>query len=190
MKTKLSLDRIIWLFEKHEILRVHNTDRASSLITANSIVIAANSFLLGQFWSYYINNALGLGSIVDVLIYFPVVLSFAFAIISIFHALNSFIRHNKTSEEIIGEVPVRLFIHSRDTANVLKDFDQFQNALNDTTEKELHEYIVSDFYTVLRLHEYGYQKLRTSSRYFIKSLYFLFFNILIAMTLLYYYKIY
>lgn len=55
MKTKLSIDRIIWLFEKQENLRIHNTSRASTLITANSIVIAANTFIIGSFWSGVVN---------------------------------------------------------------------------------------------------------------------------------------
>lgn len=186
METKLSLERVIWLFEKHETLRIHNTARASTLITANSIVIAANTFLVGRLWNYFFYFKLDFWSLLaDALICIGIILSFALAITSLFHALNSFIRHNRTSEDIFGKVPIRFFVHSRDTVNNLKSFNQFKNMLNSTTEKELHEYIVSDFYTVLRLHEYGYQKLRVSASYFIRSLYFLFLNILTTMTLTY-----
>lgn len=190
MRTKLSFDRIIWLFEKQENLRIHNTSRASTLITANSIVIAANTFILGRFWSGIINvKLLDIWYFNDILINLPIIISFSLSIISIYYALNSFIRHNKHSEDIVGKIPERLFVHSRDTFKKIHGFVQFESELNKTTEDDLYNYIVRDFYTVMKIHEIGYQKLRKSSRLFIQSLCFLFFNILVSTALPYIYRL-
>lgn len=187
MKNENKLDRIIWLFEKQEKLRYHNANRASTLVTANSIIIAANIFIIGRFWSslynfsYNVSNwYLGL-----ILINLPILISFGFSVLSIFYSLNSFVRYKKTSNEILPDIDERLFVHSRDTVNKITDFEHFKYSLSQLNDKNFEKYLTADYWTVTNLHELGYQKLRVGTKYFVWSLYFLFFNIFISTLMTY-----
>lgn len=166
MKFQLDFKTIVWLLEKQENLRLHNTERASTLITSNSIVIAAYAFLIDNYWS-----SLEQPHNFHKLFYLVAAIGFVLSGISIIYATRSFVRHKKYSEDLIGNMPKRLFVHSRDTISKYSSYHEFKEGLSDTTEDKLIDHIVSDYYTIMSMHEYGYRQIKISTKFFLISLY-------------------
>jgi hypothetical protein len=139
---------------------VRPTNRASVFLSANALLLGAGEILLGQ----YVQELARIPISTRLLLSGSAGVNLLLVALSMANGARALVSL-KTSRQLFGDdIPERLFFHHPDTVRAARAFQDFRKLFVNQTRPEALDYAIGELWTVIKQHNYRYQKLRRSVR--------------------------
>ena len=164
-----------WLIERYDILRNLIASRATAIITADSILIAASTILLGDVFS--LKGPLGAVYCVIILI----MLAMGFLVLSVYFAISALASVWGDNRKTLGlkDVPAGIFFRARDSVERKSyggnnpkgriEFETFKNKFVNSEIEDLYKYALSELFIIINAQHIRYSSFRWSMRFVVIS---------------------
>ena len=154
-KTESLIKRLQYLIEKAESQRTNVIGRATTMLTAASIIIASFSILTRHELP---DSTFELATIIFLIAIgiFSTLTSLTFSILSITHIF-------KRSRDLIGldVAGLRLFVHCRETVKKFgNDYKSYSDGFKTLSDEDFLEALLSDLWTINHLHARAFDSVR------------------------------
>lgn len=152
-------ESIRWLFDRLDGWRSSIANRCSLVLSANALLLAANSFLLDKVFDFsVVPNNISLIVIIALII-----ISMLLLLISLIFSTIGIANVWKTSRENFAkDTPSRLLFHPSDIINNYKSYEQFISKFSSISENDVVDAMYSEMWSLFNMHHKRYQMLRKS----------------------------
>jgi len=167
MKDFDRFELLLWLIDRFDNLRASVNNNASIVVSANALMIAAVTFLLG----IVVELTSPLKAVSRDLVILCCVVSFALLMASIYFSVNAIANVFKTSRRLIRpDVPTRFFFNQRETLEKWKSFDVFSKNFRDMDAEKFLELGIAEFWAISTTQNVRYSNLRWAIRFFVAAI--------------------
>jgi hypothetical protein len=171
---KERFDFVRWLIDSYDERKASVAGRATILLNADALLLAATTFLIDKLRA--MTGQLSLTE--QLILIISIALSLIFLVLSIAVATNGMANIWKTSTQKFGtEAPQRLYFYPRQTFNTFKTFSSFLNSFQEISEKQLTEYALAHLWVITREYKERYQNLRRATHFLVFAIFPLVFSI-------------
>ncbi len=162
------LDLLKWLINSYDERRASVADRSGTLLSADSILLAATTILIERILS----NVSSYSSLELVVIMVAIGSCLLLLIRSITLATTGIIVSAwKTSEQVHGDnSPSRLYFYPRETFKTFKTFSEFAGSFQTLSKKKMIDFAQGQLWAITGEYHKRYQNLRQAMRYFLISI--------------------
>jgi hypothetical protein len=156
---KRLIETVRWHILRYDSLRVSLANRASFMVSANAVLIAAVSFLFSWFSQRHVYG----GKLSTILVGIGMVMSFGFALLSMRRASQALLS-NKTWRTLFNaEPPPSLFYQHSDTIKTVPGYVEFAAAFKEQTFSSELESAIVNLWQILHTHAHRYGFLRAAT---------------------------
>lgn len=161
------LDLIRWLIDRSDKLRESVASRAAIVVSANALLLAGTTFLLGQTLSN-----LGQRSPIErVLLVMCVGVTFLLLVISLVSATSGIINSWTVSRRTFGDdVPEQLFISSFASVEAFSSFKPFKEGFDKTDKEQMVTYALGDLWLIQNIHRRRHQRVEFAIKFMLLAI--------------------
>jgi hypothetical protein len=179
MTDKERLDLVRWLIERYDERKASVAGRATTLLKANALLLAATTFLIDQLLS--MSDTHQFNSSEKLILLISIILELLLLGLSTAIATSGMANIWKTSRQKHGPEVMRLYYYPRQTFEEFKTLSAFIDSFRIIDEKMLTEYSIGHLWVITN--EYGerYKNLRRATRFLVLSIVPLILSILLIL---------
>lgn len=152
-------ESIRWLFDRLDGWRSSIANRCSLVLSANALLLAANSFMLDKVFDISdLSNNISL-----ILVIALIIISMLLLLISLFFATIGIANVWRPGrKDFAKDTPSRLLFHPSDIVKDYNSYEKFVSRFRKIEENEVIDAIWSEMWSLYNMHDKRYQMLRKS----------------------------
>lgn len=156
------LDLIRWLIDRTDRLRESVASRASLVVSANALLLAGTTFLLGQTLS-----DLGQRPLTErILLVICIGVTLLFLIVSLVSATGGIIGSWKADRQMLGDDALeQLFISSVASVKAFNSFKSFKQKFDKTDKEQVLSYALGNLWVIQNVHYRRHQKVEFAIKF-------------------------
>jgi len=167
MKEFDRFELLLWYIDRFDSLRASVSNNASIVVSANALMIAAVTFVLG----IAVDQTFPLNTTLRDWVILCCAVTFALLMASIYFSVNAIANVFKTSRRLIKpDVPIRFFFNQRETLEKWDSFDTFSKNYKEMDREKFLELGIAEFWAISVTQNMRYSNLRWAIRFFVTAM--------------------